>query len=148
MHRLNALFFFLCFLIPPDAGAQELVDSLFQWRGYIHPGQARIRIYRTAEDEKRPHTIVLEELAQNRGPLVHEDLPYLVEEICRAFGLEAAGAYWVLHWGAFTFGEIDSKKELFLRATFNRSSPGRLGAPQWRMIKREEVEELTDRQFH
>lgn len=137
----------LIFVPLQPAAGQQVADSLFEWRGYIHPGKSRVRIYKTMNDKNRTHTVILQEIAQNKGPSVHDDLPYLVEEISRAYQLDASLVYWVLHWGKFTFVDAKSSKELFLRATFKRKSNGQLGTPQWRLIRREDVEEMTDRQF-
>lgn len=145
--RINISLQLLLLLLCTPASGQQVVDSLFEWRGYIHPGKSRIQIYKTLNDKNRTHAVILQEIAQNKGPLIHDDLPYLVEEISRTYRLDASLVYWVLHWGKFTFEDARSSKELFLRATFKRKSNGQLGTPQWRLIQREDVETLTDRQF-
>ena len=131
-----------------SSSGQQLADTLIQWQGYSQSGSVRLQLFVSPEKKERTHVIVLQEQAENRGPAVQNDLEYLVEEIGRLYRLDPANAYWVLHWGAFSFqGAADSRKEIFLRATFRRGKNNRLGAPQWRVIRREEVEEMTDRHF-
>ena len=137
-----------CFLLQ-TATAQLQVDTLFTWQGYAQSGIARVHIYANTSNADRPRTLVVKEIAGNHGPSVVTELPYLAEEIGRFFNFDPVEAYWVLHWGAFSFeGAKPSKKELFLRATFKRTRTRQLGSPQWRVIEREEVEVLTDRNFH
>ena len=144
------IFLLSCWLgfFPSFLYAQARIDTLYEWRGYIHPGQARVQVFETPPDDDRTQVAILQELALNQGPPIHHDFTYLVEELGRTFGFDPANAYWVLHWGRFSFvDERDSPKELFLRATFRRMKDGRLGSPSWRLIRREEVEALTDRLF-
>lgn len=147
VYRMGIYLQFLIVLLPPPVLGQQLADSLFEWRGYIHPGKSRVQIYKTISDKNRTHVAILQEIAENKGPLVHDDLPYLVEEISRTYHLDGTRIYWILHWGNFTFADAQSSKELFLRATFKRNSNGRLSAPQWRLVRREDIEKMTDRQF-
>ncbi len=138
----------LCFL-PLLVHAQSSVDTTFTWQSYARTGKTRIQLYPNPTSEERPVTIIIQELAENRGPSIVQDLSYLVEEIGRAYSIDPATVYWVLHWGSFSFPKAStSKKELFLRATFKRTKSGQLGYPSWRVIGRAEVEELTDRLFY
>lgn len=153
MSRL-LLVIFLCAGIaviskPHPAEAQQLKDTLFVWQGYARPGTCRVRIYNAAPEIQRQHVVVVQELAENHGPTTISDTAYLVEEISRKFGLDPTSTYWVLHWGAFSFegNRKNRQKELFLRATFRRTKGHRLGAPQWRVLRREDVEGYTDRHF-
>lgn len=144
--------FFLSLLLialhPPSAHGQLVADTVFTWRSYARTGQCRVFVYATPHEEERTHTVVLRELADNRGPSTIDDAPYLVEEIGRHFGIDPAAAYWVFHWGAFSFAEEGaSDKELFIRATLRRTKSGNLGSPYWRVVTRAEVEDYTDRQF-
>ena len=138
----------ILFFLPAGSSAQQLADTLFQWQGYTHPGKTRLLLFKTLEDNQRSHVAILQEQALNKGPTIQEDFSFLVEEIGRNFQIDPAETYWVLHWGAFSFVEnASSSKDLFLRATFRRNQDGRLGSPLWRLIRREDVEELTDRLF-
>ena len=134
---------------PNSAISQSLADTLFLWQGYSSPGQTQITVFAAPPGKDRSHVVVLKELAENTGPAIHEDLEYLVEEIGRRFGLDPVKTYWIIHRGAFSYIESATKptKEIFLRATFRRGSTNRLGAPSWRVIGREDVENLTDRLF-
>lgn len=140
---------FVVLLLPINlVHAQPLVDTLFVWQGYRQEGHCRVQLYRTPPGTARSYVVVLQELAENAGPSTIADARYLAERLSRQFGFDPAQAYWVFHWGAFSFrGAQASDKELFLRATFSRLSSGRLSAPRWQVITRADVERLTDRQF-
>ena len=130
--------------------AQPLADTLITWRGYARTAQTRVHVYPGPPDEEvRTRTIVVQELATNRGPSTLSDVRYLAEHIGRRFGIDPAAATWIFHWGAFSYegAPPDGDKELFLRATFSRTSTGRLGSPYWKVIGRSAVRELTDRRF-
>ncbi len=133
----------------PPASAQLVADTLFEWRGYASLGTCRVRLYRPAAGIEREGVVVLQELAENRGPSTVDDIGYLAEEVGRSLGLDPADVYWIVHWGAFSFEGAggDRGKELFLRATFRRGAGGSLGAPQWRLLFRDEVIAYTDRAF-
>lgn len=138
----------------PNAGrAQPLADSLFSWRGYNRTASTHVRIYPSPPDEEtRVHTVILRELASNRGPSTVDDIGYLADLIGRQFGVDPAHAYWIVHWGAFSYdGAGDdtgaTKKDLFLRVTFRRTDSGRLSSPYWRVITADDVRELTDRRW-
>lgn len=134
---------------PPPACAQLLADTLFTWQGYGPAAQCRLRLYARLPDEDYTHVVVLQELAENRGPSTLDDARHLAALVGRAYGIDPAQAYWVFHWGGFSFegGQADRRKEVFLRATFRPTSGGALGAPNWRLITRADVEDYTDRLF-
>jgi hypothetical protein len=131
----------------PAAG-QPLADTLVTWRGYARTSTAQVQVYPSPpEDERRDRTIVVRELAASRGPSTLDDVRYLADRIGRAYGLDPARVYWVLHWGAFSFRDATGQKELFLRVTFRRSDSGRLSSPFWRALTKTDVRELTDRRY-
>lgn len=135
---------------PATALAQPIADSLFSWRGYNRVSETHVSIYPSPSDEEtRVHTVVLKELGSNRGASTVEDIRYLADLVGRQFGIDPAHAYWIVHWGAFSYdlSASDPKKDLFLRVTFRRTKSGRLGSPYWRVISRDDVRELTDRRW-
>ena len=132
---------------PHSAASQIVADSLFEWQGYARHSQTRIWIF-AATDEKRPHTVVVQEVAENRGLSTTEDARYVVEQIGREHGLDPADVTWFFRWGFYSFEGADtSDKEVVLRATFNRTKSGNLGLPLWRVATMEDVDEATDRHF-
>lgn len=132
-----------------SAGAQALVDTLFTWRGYHQPAHCRVQIYAAPRQDERVYAVVLQELAGNTGPSTLADVKHLAEMIGRAFSIDPAHAYWIVHWGAFSYAGADpaQKKEVFLRATFRWTQSHTLASPSWRVITREEIEKLTGRRF-
>ena len=77
-----------------------------------------------------------------------DDVQHLVELVARSLDVDPEEAFWVFHWGGFSYaGSERSGKEFFLRATFRRSDTGSLGAPFWRLISRNTVVDYTDRAF-
>jgi len=131
----------------PAAG-QPLADTLVTWRGYARTSTAQVQVYPSPPgDERRDRTIVVRELAASRGPSTLDDVRYLADRIGRAYGLDPARVYWILHWGAFSFRDATGRKELFLRVTFRRSDSGRLSSPFWRALTKTDVRELTDRRY-
>lgn len=143
------LFVLLLTTVAHPASAQLLADTVFTWQGYGRTATCHLRIYPTAPSEERTHTVVIRELAENDGPSTTSEARYLVELIGRQFDVDPAQAYWVFHWGAFSYegARKNQRKELFLRATFRRNKNQSLGTPLWRVVTREEVEAYTDRQF-
>jgi len=130
---------------PVRAVAQPVADSLFEWQGYARRSSARISIY-GSPDEKRPHAVIVKELAQNTGLSTIEDARYVVEQVGREFRMDPAKVTWFFRWGYYSFADArPSSKELILRATFNRTKTGHLGLPQWRVASFEDLEEATDR---
>lgn len=156
MHRthVTATFLFAALLSGMNltahtAACQPIADTLLVWDGYFSQGQTRVQLYPNLADTSRPYTMVLRELATNKGPSTVDDLAYLAEEAGRAFKLDPTRINWILHWGAFSFEAAKkTRKEIFLRATFKRNRSRHLGRPQWRLVTREEVELLTDRGFY
>ena len=131
---------------PPAAEAQIVVDTTYTWRAYASVAECRLRIYRTV-DPDRGHLVVLGEAASNPGPSITTDARYLVAHVGRDFNIQPAEAHWVFHWGSFSHeGARESRKELFLRSGF-RDSDGLVSTPQWRVVDRDQLEELTDRVF-
>lgn len=150
MRLLAVLLAGLLALTARPAAAQLAADTSFSWRGYARTATCRVRVIDVpAEPDERPHVVVLTELATNEGPSIVADARYLAERVGRRFGVDPARAYWVFHWGAFSYaGAAPSPdKELFLRATFRRTQSGALGSPYWRVVSADEVRTLTDRHF-
>jgi hypothetical protein len=139
----------LVFLFPLSTFAQPQTDTTLTWRSYSRTGTTQVQVYPGPPDDEETHTIVLRELAENRGPSTVEDLQYLADLVGRRLGLDPTQAYWVLHWGGFSFEGADpnADKALFLRATFNRTSSGNLSSPYWNVISETDVRELTDRRW-
>ena len=148
MDRLVLMFLMVSAWAVPSQ-AQLVADTLFTWQGYGQASHCQVQIYATPPDAKRRYIVVLRELADNPGPTVLDDTAYLAEEVGRQFSIDPATAYWVLHWGAFSYpGAADRpRKELFLRASFHRTKTQRLSSPQWRVLTRDELEDYTDRHF-
>ena len=127
---------------------QLLADTLFMWQGYTSQSVCGLRVFHNPADTVRRHTIVLKELAQNRGRSTVDDLHYIAEQIGRTYNIDPARSVWIINWGPFSYNADQKKgKMLFIRATFRRTSTGRLGSPQWKIVTKEQVERYTDRQF-
>lgn len=130
------------------AQAQLLSDSTFTWTGYARQSICRVRVFRSAPNEKKPFVIVLDELAKNEGRSTLDDARHVAELISRQVGIDPESAYWIFHWGDFSFEDArSSSKEVYLRATFRRTDSGTVGTPFWRLINRETVVEYTDRAY-
>jgi hypothetical protein len=147
MKNLALLFFLVLLCIPADA--QPLADTLITWREFGRIGTTHVQVYPTpARDEDRHHTVIVREIAENRGPSTLDDARFLVEHVGRTLDIDPAEAHWVFHWGAFSFpGAEANRREFYLRATFRRTPAGSLTAPAWRLVNRTEVEGLTDRRY-
>jgi hypothetical protein len=119
------------------------------WRSYSRTGTTHVRVYPGPPDDEETHTVVLRELARNRGPTTVADFPYVADVIGRRLGIDPATAYWVVHWGGFSFEGADPEadKALYLEATFNRDDDGDLGSPSWDVLSGAEVRTLTDRRW-
>lgn len=136
--------------MPGVSAAQLLADTTFTWQGYGHDGRCHLQVYRAGpEADDRTHVAVLREVAANRGPSTLDDARLLAELVGRQYGFDPAEAYFIFHWGGFSFdgADPDADREILLRASFRRTSSQRLGSPHWRVVTREEVEAYTDRQF-
>ena len=139
----------LTLLLRQPASGQLLTDTLFTWQGYGHASTCRIRIYESAPGEKRSRTIVVDELAENRGASSLDDVQHLAELVGRTLFQDPEDAFWIFRWGAFSYPGADKhSKEVYFRATFSRSGRGALGTPFWRLVDRETVVKYTDRAFH
>jgi hypothetical protein len=136
-------------LLSLPAVAQPQTDTTVTWRSYSRTGTAQVAVYPGPPDDEETHTIVIKELARNRGPTVVEDFQYLADLVGRQLGVNPTAAYWVLHWGGFSFegADPDADKALFLRATFNRTETGNLSSPYWDVISATDVRTLTDRRW-
>lgn len=146
--RLLSIVFLLCPCPIEIAHGQLVSDTLFAWQGYGRTSTCRVRHFLSGADQKKPHTVVVDELAENEGASTLEDAPHLVELAGRGLGIDPQDAFWVFHWGGFSHaGASASDKEFFLRATFRRSDTGSLGSPFWRLISRATVIEYTDRAY-
>lgn len=135
----------LALLGAAGAEAQE-ADTLLTWRTYATDAVARVRIF-PSNDADRPRTAVVDELAENRAGLVTDDVRFLAETIGRTYGFDPAETFFVFRFSGASFcgGGDGGDKMLLLRATFSRSGTGRLNAPNWRVITRNELADLTDR---
>ncbi|MCS3646117.1 hypothetical protein [Salinibacter ruber] len=131
------------------AAAQPQTDTTLTWRSYSRIGTVQVQVYPGPPDDEEEHTIVLRELAENEGPSTVDDLQYLADLVGRQLGVDPTRAYWVLHWGGFSFrgADPDADKALFLRATFNRTQSNTLSSPYWSVISETDVRELTDRRW-
>lgn len=144
------LLFTLALIIPvPISLAQPVVDTTIVWRGYTKKGIAEVQLFSIAgTSSERSKVVIIREIADNQGPSTITDFPYLAEEVGRSFQLDPVQAFWIIHWGSFSFKNAQkADKEFFLRATFKRRKNQELGSPQWRLVDREYVEDLTDRAF-
>ena len=139
----GALLLALMCTVGPSASAQ-LADTLVTWQTYGAEGVARVRTF-AANDEDRPLTVVVDELAENRAGAVTDDVRYFVDHFGRAFGIDPTAATFVFRFTGESFCEDGGDKLLLLRATFRHTSAGNLGSPSWRVISRDELAELTDR---
>ncbi len=146
--RLLAFTALSLLLVSPTFG-QPQTDTTMTWRSYSRTGTAEVEVYPGPPDEEETHTIVVKELAENQGPSTIEDFQYLADLVGRQLGVDPTAAYWVLHWGSFSFEGADpnADKALFLRATFNRTESGNLSSPYWNVASKTDVRELTDRRW-
>lgn len=137
----------ILFALP--AHGQSLTDTTVTWRSYSRTGTAQVQVYPGPPDEEEGHTLVVKEMAENQGPSTVEDFQYLADLVGRQLGIDPTQAYWVLHWGGFSFEGADPEadKAVFLRATFNRTQSGNLSSPYWNVISKTDVRELTDRRW-
>jgi len=139
----------LGFVLLRPVAAQPQTDTTLTWRSYSRTGTVQVQVYPGPPDDEEEHTIVLRELAENKGPSTVEDLQYLADLVGRHLGVDPTQAYWVLHWGGFSFqgATPNADKALFLRATFNRTQSGNLSSPYWNVVSETDVRELTDRRW-
>lgn len=147
--RLLSAVLGLGLVLAAPAPAQPTTDTTVTWRSYSATGTTRVQVYPGPPDEEEEHTVVLWELAENRGPTVVKDLPYVADLVGRRLGIDPTTAYWVVYWGGFSYegADADADRTLFLEATFNRTSDGDLGSPSWDVVTETTIRELTDRMW-
>lgn len=132
----------------PAATAAQPADTLVTWQTYGQEGVARVQAFESNDDD-RPWTAVVDELAENGAGLVTDDVRFFVETYGRGVGLDPAGVAFVFRFNGASFCEGGPEgKTLLLRATFTRTKTGRLSAPNWRVLSRDELAELTDRALY
>lgn len=123
-------------------------DQEISWRSYDlgHSRVARVRVF-ASDDERRPHTVVIDDRAENGRAPVTDEAPYVAETVAREIGFDPTEATFVFRFteGSFVEGGSDRGKALLIKATFRRNASGSLGAPSWRVISPEALEDLTDR---
>lgn len=143
------LFLAITVCVVPPLLAQPSIDTTVTWRSYSRTGTADVEVYPGPPGDEEVHTIVVRELAENRGPSTVDDLQYLADLVGRHLGIDPTKVYWILHWGGFSFEGADPNddKSVFLRATFNRTKSGNLSSPYWSVISETDVRELTDRRW-
>lgn len=137
----------LAFLTVSATLAAQPADTLFAWQTYGQEARVRVQTF-ASDDDKRPHTIVVDEMASN-DDLVTDDVRYFVDTLGRSLGLDPAEATFVFRFTGPSFhNEAGAGKTLLLRATFNRTKSGTLGSPSWRVLTRDELADLTDRALY
>lgn len=148
MTRLAALVLAaVCFATPAAAQGPAAHDAPIVWRTYAAARQARVRTF-PSTDERRPIAVVVDDRAGNAAPIT-EDAAFVADLIGREQGFDPTEAVFVFRFtpAAFAEGAPDAGKTLLLRATFSRGTSGALGAPQWRVLTADALDELTDRAF-
>ena len=131
-------------LAVPDLAAQTH-DDVLTWRTYSAERSARVRVF-PCDDDRRPRTVVIDDRASNGG-VITDEARFLADLVGRELGFDPVEASFVFRFtpAAFAEGAPERGKTLLLRATFGRTSTGALGAPTWRVITAEALDELTDR---
>jgi hypothetical protein len=143
--QIAAVLFAVC---AASAAFAQPADTLVTWRTYGQEGVARVQTF-PSNDEDRPLTFVVDELAENGAGAVTDDVRYFADHLGRQFGVDPTTATFVFRFTGTSFHEdADDDKQLLLRATFRRTSAGNLGSPSWRVISRDELAELTDRALY
>ena len=140
-----ALIAFLLIVDPVGAQTRPVEDREVSWRAHAAQRAARVRVF-TVEDERRPHTIVVDDRASNGGPITDE-AQFVADLVGREVGVDPTAATFVFRFppSAFAEGAGDGGKTLLLRATFRRTKSGGLGTPDWRVLTVDGLGELTDR---
>lgn len=146
MPRLSAVVI-VAFMLAGTVQAQML-DSLMTWRTYSQQAEARVHTY-LSNDLNRPITVVIDELASNQHGMVTDDARFVADMIARVIGHDPVEITFVFRISGSSFCDCPSgRKALLLRATFTRTRTGNLGTPNWRVLTRDELADLTDRQLY
>ncbi len=147
MLRRYAPLFALLLMVAAAPLAAQPADTLFAWQTYGRDARVRVQTF-ASDDDKRPHTIVVDELASNDA-LVTDDVRYFVDTLGRSLGLDPTEATFVFRFSGQSFSEgAGAGKTLLLRATFNRTKSSTIGSPSWRVLTRDELAALTDRALY
>lgn len=133
-------------VLAADVSAQSH-DSVVTWRTYASERSARVRVF-PCDDDRRPRTVVVDERASNGG-VITDDVRFLADHLGRELGFDPVEATFVFRFTPASFvDDADERgKTLLLRVTFGRGSSGGLVSPAWRVISRDDLDELTDRAF-
>ena len=112
------------------------------WRSYV--GRARratATVYANVgrDGGRCPWSVVLVAHPDNPAPLT-DDAPFLADMVGRELGADPVRLAFL-----FRFELGGRTRPLTVPATFRRSPSGRLGAPAWRVLSPDEVEDYTDR---
>lgn len=147
---MRIAFAFLALILTADAAAAQgapLHDTELAWRTYSSDRSARVRVFHS-EDERRPHTVVVDDRAGNGAPITDE-AGFVAELAGRELGVDPTAAAFVFRYtpAAFDADGAESGKTLFLKAIFRRLDTGGLASPSWRVITADAMDELTDRSF-
>ena len=128
-----------------SAQTRPLHDQEVTWRAYAAERAARVRVF-AIDDERRPHTIVVDDRASNGGPITDE-AQFVADLVGREVGVDPTAATFVFRFtpSAFAEGAQERGKTLLLKATFRRTKSGGLGSPDWRVLTTDALDELTDR---
>ena len=128
-----------------SAQTRPLHDQEVTWKAYAADRAARVRVF-TVDNERRPHTIVVDDRASNGGPITDE-AQFVADLVGREVGVDPAAATFVFRFtpAAFAEGAGERGKTLLLRATFRRTQSGGLGSPDWRVLTADALDALTDR---
>lgn len=146
---LRRLLLLAAFVAAAPGAHAQVADTLLTWRTYAQEARAHVRVY-SSNNEDRPLTVVVDELAENRAGLATDDARFLAETVGRSMGRDPAEMTFVFRFSAASFCEEAAAggKTLLLRATFGRTRAGRLASPNWRVITRDELADLTDRALY
>ena len=126
----------------PAATVAAWQDRPLEWRSYDGgTRRATATVYANVgrDRERVPFAVVVAADPSNRAPIT-DDAQHLAEIVGRALGADPAGLAFL-----FRFRLEGDARPLTVRATFRRSSAGRLSVPAWRVLSPEEVEDYTDR---
>lgn len=132
---------------PTQCHGQVVLDTLFNWSGYLSDGQTKVTAYQTLPGARKKAVVVLRELAENRGRSIIVEARFLADAVSNILDIPASDLIWIFHWGSFSYeGARNSRKDLFLKASFKLTN-GRLSPPQWRVVDEDAILEYTDRQY-